>query len=113
MGNALQAIDELLSEYYPEGYTPPETISEGLYRIRPWHEKLRDRISIGFGELIATSLMVAMLSSCGSIICWGLSDAKAAFGGKKIQPDFAAQSKMYRGITVASFGLSELLGVGR
>jgi len=84
LGDALQAIDELLLEYYPEGYTPPETNSENLYSFRLWHEKRSDRISFGFSELITTSLMVAMLSG--------------AFGGNKVHPDFAAHSKMYRGL---------------
>lgn len=104
LGDALQAIDELLVEYYPENYTPQPT-HKNFCRVR-WYESLRDRISVGFGELATTAFMVAMLSGCGSIICLGMSDIKAGAGGTKIKPDFAAQSQMYRGLAVGSLGLA-------
>ncbi len=105
LGDALQAIDELLVEYYPEGYTPPQPTRENFCRVR-WYESLRDRISFGFGELATTAFMVAMLSGCGSIMCWGMSDIKAGAGGTKLRPDFAAQSQMYRGLAIGSLGLA-------
>jgi len=109
LGDALQAIDELLSEYYPEGYTPPETISEGSFHIRPWHEKLKNTAFTALGELSGVLVITAALSACTSLFCWGVSDTKAAFG-YRTNPNFAAQSQAYRGVAIAS--ISAALGCG-
>jgi hypothetical protein len=109
LADALQAIDELLSEYYPEGYVLPETIAEASCHIRPWHEKLKNTASTTLGEISGILVITAALSACTSLFCWGLSGAKDAFG-YTARPDFAAQSQIYRGVAIASIGAA--LGCG-
>ena len=109
LGDALQAIDELLSEYYPENYTPPETIAEGSCRISPWHEKLKNTAFTTLGEISGILIITAALSGCASLFCWGISDTKDAFG-YRAKPDFATQSQAYRGLAIASIGAA--LGCG-
>jgi hypothetical protein len=110
LGDALQAIDELLSEYYPPGYTPLKNAPIMHLRVaRPWHEKLKDTTFTALGELSGVLVITAALSACTSLFCWGVSDAKDAFGYRST-PDFAAQSQAYRGLAIAS--ISAALGCG-
>jgi hypothetical protein len=106
LGDARQAIAELLDAQKPSNFSPSEDKPVMRLRIaRLWHEKLKDRVFVGLGEIAVTSLIVAAVSGCGSLFCWGISDLKAGMGYKS-SPDFAAQSQMYRGLAHASLGLS-------
>jgi hypothetical protein len=109
LGDALQAIDELLEQYYPEGYTPPKPIKY-LRKVKPWNQQLKDTFTTALGDLSGTLVITAALSICASLTCWGISDAKAAFGHRQ-QPDFAAQSQIYRGVTLVSIGAAFGCGV--
>ena len=104
LGDSLQGIEEVLNNHYPFGYEPPKPVKH-LYRVRSWQEKLRDHIFVTLGEVAVTSLIVAALSGCVSLACWGLSDIDKSVGNP-LKPDFAAASNMYRGLAIASFGLS-------
>lgn len=106
VGDARQAIADLLDAQKPSNFTPSEDKPVmRLYRVRPWHEKLRDRVFVGLGEVAVTSLIVAALNGCAWLTCWGLSDIDKATGNR-FKPDFAAQSQMYRGLAIASVGFS-------
>ena len=108
LGDALQAIEEVLDAYHPLGYKPRKP-TKYLYKVRPWHEKLKDHLFVALGDVSGALVVVAALSACFSVGCWGLSDAKSALGNKK-QPDFAAQSQIYRALAIAS--ISTALGLG-
>jgi hypothetical protein len=108
LGDALQAIDELLEAYYLEGYTSPKP-PKYLYKVRPWHEKLTDRTFLLLSDISGALVISSVFSVCASLTFWGLSDIKAAFGNRQ-QPDFAAQSQIYRGVALAS--ISTALGCG-
>ena len=108
LGDALQAIDELLEAYYPEGYTPPKPV-QYLTKVKSWNLQLKNMVVTALSELSGTLVITAALSICASFTCWGVSDAKAAFGYEQ-QPDFAAQSQLYRGVALASIGAA--LGCG-
>ena len=114
LSDARQAIAELLDAQKPSNLTSTEwedfkvqedNLVMRLYRVSPWYEKLKDRVFVGLGEIALTSLIVAAVSGCGSLFCWGISDLKAGMGYKS-SPDFAAQSQMYRGLAHASTALS-------
>ncbi|MBW4504543.1 MAG: hypothetical protein KME57_34605 [Scytonema hyalinum WJT4-NPBG1] len=111
LGDALQAIDELLSEYYPENYTPllknehPDLCIELTYPF----QKLKTNIFTTLSEISGVLVITAALSACTSLFCWGVSDAKDAFGYRST-PDFAAQSQAYRGLALAS--VAAALGCG-
>ncbi len=110
LGDALQAIDELLAEIYPPSYTPPKNAPiKHLYKVRPWYEKLKNITFTTLGDISGVLIITAALSACTSLFCWGVSDAKAAFGHRS-SPDFAAQSQAYRGLALASIGAA--LGCG-
>ena len=104
LGDALFAVDEVVKDHYPSGYEPPKPV-KNLYRVRPWHEKLKDHIFVALGEVAGTSLMVAALSGCASLFCWGLSDIDKSVGNA-LKPDFAAHSQMYKGLAITSLGFS-------
>ncbi|WP_414589213.1 hypothetical protein [Scytonema sp. PCC 10023] len=108
LADAHQAVQEILTNYYPPGYRPPKP-TKYLYKPRPWHEKVKDRVFVTLGDISGALVVTAMLSACTSLVCWGISDAKKAFGHEQ-QPDFAAQSELYRGVAIASIGLA--LGCG-
>lgn len=109
--DSLEGVKEVLTNHYPCGYEPPKPVMH-IRRVRPWHEKLRDHIFVGLGEVAVTSLLVAAVSGCLSLTLWGASEIKAGMGYKKSAPDFAAQSQMYRGMALASLGLSLGASVG-
>ncbi len=104
LGDSLQGINEVLSNHYPFGYESPKPALR-IERVRLWHEKLKDHIFVTLGEVAVTSLMVAALSGCASLFCWGLSDIDKS-AGNVLKPDFAAHSQMYKGLALASLGLS-------
>ena len=104
LGDSLQGVQEVLNAYYPPGYTPPKSAPTLHIRtVQPWHEKLKDIAFTTMGEISGILVITAALSGCASLFCWGISDAKDAFGHKQ-QPDFAAQSQAYRGLALASVG---------
>jgi hypothetical protein len=109
LGDAVQAIDELLTEYYPENYTPPDLRINIKSKEKPWHEKLKNTAFTALGELSGVLVITAALSACTSLFCWGISDAKDVLG-YRTRPDFAAQSQAYRGLALASIGAA--LGCG-
>lgn len=104
LGDSLQGVNEVLTNHYPCGYEPPKPV-KNLYRVRSWHEKLKDHIFVALGEVASTSLMVAAISGCASLVCWGLSDIDKSVGNA-LKPDFAAHSQMYKGLAIASLGFS-------
>lgn len=105
LGDSLQGIEEVLKDHYPCGYLPPKFESPKEPYIRSWHEKLRGHIFVLLGEVAVSSLIVAALSGCVSLVCWGLSDIDKSVGNP-LKPDFAAASSMYRGLAITSLGLS-------
>jgi len=110
LGDSLQGIQEILSAYYPPGYTPPKNAPTLHMRIaRPWYEKLKDAAFVALGDISGVLVVTAALSACTSLFCWGVSDAKDALG-YRTRPDFAAQSQAYRGVAIASIGAA--LGCG-
>ncbi len=104
LGDSLQGVEEVLNDYYPTGYEPPKPVMH-LRVARPWHEKLKDHIFVALGEVAGTSLMVAAISGCASLFCWGISDIDKSVGNA-LKPDFAAHSQMYKGLAIASLGFS-------
>lgn len=108
LGDSLQGVQEVLNAYYPPGYTPPKPTLH-IRTVRPWHEKLKDRVFVTLGEISGVLVITSALSACLSLCCWGLSDTKDALGHRQ-QPDFAAQSQAYRGLALASIGAA--LGCG-
>jgi hypothetical protein len=107
VGDARQAVAELLDAQKPSNFTTLEDKPVmRLYRVRPWHEKLKDHIFVALGEVAVTSLIVAAVSGCASLFCWGVSDIKGGMGYTSPNPDFAAQSQMHKGLAIASVGIS-------
>jgi len=102
--DSIQGIQEVLDNHYPQGYEPPKPVKH-LYRVRPWHEKLKNHVFVTLGEVAGTSLIVTALSGCASIACWGISDIDKSIGNP-LKPDFAAYSQMYKGLAITSLGVS-------
>ncbi len=103
---AQNILDELLGEYYPEGYVPTKNPPIRIKFVpRPLHEKLQDRLFLIASDIGGTALLVSFVSACISFTCWGLSDLKGGMGYKS-QPDFAASQKAYQGLAVASLGIT-------
>jgi hypothetical protein len=109
LGDSLQGVQEILNAYYPEGYTPPKP-TKHIYKVRPWHEKLKNVADAALSEISGVLVITAALSACASVVCWGASDAKDGFGYRD-KPDFAAQSQIYRGVALASIGAAFGCGV--
>lgn len=104
--DAQNIIDELLAEYYPDGYVPPKKTPIRIKFVpRPRYEKLQDRFFLIASDIGGTALLVSFVSACISFTCWGLSDLKGGMGYKS-QPDFAASQKAYQGLAVASLGIT-------
>ena len=104
LGDAAESCDEVLKEDLPVGYTPPskewyspDSISESL--LEP---TIGDRIIGALSRVAGSMIICAGLSACLSLGCWGVSQFKAASNDYH-QPDFAAQSRGYLGLT-AVFG---------
>jgi hypothetical protein len=72
-------------------------------------QKLKTNIFTTLSEISGVLVITAALSACTSLFCWGVSDAKDAFGYRST-PDFAAQSQAYRGLALAS--VAAALGCG-
>jgi hypothetical protein len=109
LGDSLQGVQEVLTAYYPEGYTPPKKDPDLCIELtHPW-QKLKNDIFITLSEISGVLIITAALSACTSLFCWGVSDFKGALGYKQ-QPDFTAQSNLYRGVAIASIGAA--LGCG-
>jgi len=110
LGDSLQGIEEVLTNYYPSGYTPPRFEDEKpvmhLRWVKGWREKLVD----GLSSITITSLLTAAVTASTSIFFWGVSDIDRATGNR-LSPDFAQQSHLYRGAAIASLGLFLLSGV--
>jgi hypothetical protein len=114
LGDSIQGIDEALQTYYPPTYTPPrvercQRVEQISIKITPV-KRLRWGIADTLQTIALTSLLVAAVSASISVVFWGLSDIDKATGNK-LRPDFAAESHLYRGVSIASVGLLFLSGV--
>lgn len=105
LGDAINACDEVLQEDLPEGYTPPnkeDWYSPGsIEKLLP-APTMGDRIVEALSRVAGSTIICAGLSACLSLGCWGVSEFKAASNDYH-QPNFAAQSRSYLGLT-AIFG---------
>jgi hypothetical protein len=112
LGDSIQGIDDALQTYYPDGYTPPrgckkvQTIPMKIHPIKRLRWGLADTLQ----TIALTSILAAVVSASISVVFWGLSDIDKATGNK-LRPDFAAESHLYRGVSIASVGLLFLSGV--
>jgi hypothetical protein len=112
LGDSIQGIDEALQTYYPDGYTPPR----GCKRVQTTPMKIPPikRLRWGLADMLAalalTSILAAAVSASISVVFWGLSDIDKATGNK-FRPDFAAESHLYRGVSITAVGVLFLSGV--
>lgn len=103
LGDAINACEEILQEDLG-GYTPPKEewySPESIENLLP-APTMGDRIIGALSRVAGSTIICAGLSACLSLGCWGVSEFKAASNDYH-QPDFAAQSQGYLGLT-AIFG---------
>ncbi|MBW4628811.1 MAG: hypothetical protein KME49_25680 [Brasilonema octagenarum HA4186-MV1] len=93
----------------PPGYVPPteEWYSpKSIEKLLP-APTIGDRILNVLGWIAGTSLLSSALCGCIALSSWGLSEFKGALDTKILQEtDFAAETKGYRGLAIAFFGVT-------
>lgn len=102
LGDAIQAVNELLQEHEPERQEQKLVIR--IRRVIFWREKVRSFIQNAASEVAILSLLTTGCMIVGAIFCYGL-DRTQQSKGSEYQPTWANNSKVFEGSAIASIAV--------
>ncbi|MEA5504791.1 hypothetical protein VB735_17070 [Halotia wernerae UHCC 0503] len=116
LGDAIQAVGELLDEHEPSDYKPTNfTKSEWhsyleqkpimhIRRVIPWREKIRSLILDAASEVAIMSLLTTSFMVVGSIFCHGVDRIERS-RNEEYQPTWANNALVVEGSAIASIAV--------
>lgn len=116
LGDAIQAIGELLDEHEPCDYSRTNFTDEQLYsclerlpvmhirRVVTWREKISSFILDTASEVALVSLLTTSFMVVGTIFCRGVDRIEQS-RGDKYQPTWIYNAKLFEGSAIASIAV--------
>lgn len=116
LGDAIQAVGELLDEHEPSDYKPTNfTDSEWhsylekkpvmhIRRVIPWRKKIAIFIQNAASEVAIVSLVTTSLMVVGTIFCHGFDRIEES-RGEEYQPTWIYNAKIFEGSAIASLAV--------
>ena len=116
LGDAIQAVGELLYEHEPYDYKPTNfTDSEWhsyleekpvmhIRRVKTWREKINSFILGAASEVAIVSLVTTSFMVVGSIFCHGVDRIEQS-RGEEYQPTWIYNAKILEGSAIASIAV--------
>ena len=116
LGDAIQAVGELLDEHEPYDYKPTNfTDSEWhsyleqkpvmhIRRVIPWREKINSFILDAVSEIAILSLLTTGFMVIGTIFCHGVDRIEES-RGEEYQPTWIYNAKIFEGSAIASIAV--------
>lgn len=116
LGDAIQAIGELLDEHDPCDYKPSNFTDDQLYsyleqrpvmhicRVKTWREKIAIFILDTASEVALLSLVTTSFMVVGAIFCHGFDRIESS-RGEEYQPTWIYNAKIFEGSAIASLAV--------
>ncbi|MBD6620432.1 hypothetical protein FNW02_32790 [Komarekiella sp. 'clone 1'] len=116
LGDAIQAVGELLDEHEPYDYKPSNfTDSEWhsyleqkpvmhISRVKTWREKINSFILDAASEVAILSLLTTSFMVVGAIFCHGFDRIESS-RGEEYQPTWIYNAKIFEGSAIASIAV--------
>ncbi|GEM_PF-1536419 len=116
LGDAIQAVGELLDEHEPYDYEPTNFTDEEWHsyleqkpvihirRIIPWRKKINSFILDAVSEIAILSLLTTGFMVVGTIFCHGVDRIEES-RGEEYQPTWIYNAKIFEGSAIASIAV--------